>query len=50
MFFLITIPATVGYLLTVVPMWKYELDTKEHDKIIGVLNERRHEMAATETN
>jgi len=42
MFFLITIPAAVGYLLTVLPMWKYELDTDEHDRIIEELNQRRH--------
>jgi len=42
MFFLITIPAAIGYLLTVLPMWKYELDTQEHDKIIDELNKRRH--------
>ena len=42
MFFLITIPAAVGYLLTVLPMWKYELDTPEHDRIMEELNQRRH--------
>jgi len=42
MFFLITIPAAAGYLLTVLPMWKYELDTGEHEKIIAELNQRRH--------
>jgi len=44
MFFLITIPAAVGYLLTVLPMWKYELDTDEHNKIMEELNARRHAM------
>jgi len=42
MFFLITIPAAVGYLLTVLPMWKYELDTPEHNRIMEELNQRRH--------
>jgi len=42
MFFLITIPAALGYLLTVIPMWKYALDTDEHNRIIGELNQRRH--------
>jgi len=42
MFFLITVPAAVGYLLTVIPMRKYELDTDEHNRIIEELNKRRH--------
>ncbi|MCL2301430.1 MAG: MFS transporter [Firmicutes bacterium] len=42
MFFLITIPAAAGYLLTVLPMRKYELDTQEHDRIMEELNQRRH--------
>jgi len=42
LFFLIAIPAAAGYLLTVIPMWKYTLDTHEHNRIIEELNKRRH--------
>ncbi|MCL2494530.1 MAG: glycoside-pentoside-hexuronide (GPH):cation symporter [Oscillospiraceae bacterium] len=46
MFFLITIPAAIGFILTILPMWKYELDTEEHDRIMAELNERRHGVEA----
>jgi Na+/melibiose symporter-like transporter len=34
MFFLVTVPAAVGFLLTVLPMRKYELDTDQHAGIM----------------
>ena len=48
LFFLIAIPAAIGYLLTVIPMWKYSLDTDEHNRIIEELNKRRHENQEAE--
>ncbi len=42
LFLLITLPAAAGYLLSVIPMWNYALDTKEHNKILQELNKRRH--------
>jgi len=42
LFLLITLPAAVGYLLSVIPMWNYALDTNEHNRILEELNKRRH--------
>ena len=43
LFFLVSIPPAVGYFLSVIPTWKYALDTDEHKRILVELNNRRHE-------
>ncbi|MBR5438498.1 MAG: MFS transporter, partial [Clostridia bacterium] len=42
MFFLITIPAFVSSLLSVIPMKNYEIDNKEYARILGELNAKRN--------
>lgn len=42
LFFLISIPAAISCILTVIPTWKYSLDDDVHKKIIDELNRRRH--------
>ena len=43
MFFLVSIPPAIGMILSVIPMFKYELTDKEHSKILDELNARRIE-------
>lgn len=43
LFFLISIPPAIGCLLAVIPTWKYALDDDEHNRILEILNKRRHE-------
>ena len=43
LFFLVSIPPAIGYLLSVIPTWKYALDSGEHKKILEELNRRRQE-------
>jgi len=43
LFFLVSVPVAVGHFLSVIPTWKYALDTDEHKKILEELNQRRHE-------
>lgn len=42
MFFLISVPAAVTCLLSVIPMWKYEISNDSHKKMLAELNERRN--------
>ena len=42
LFFLVTIPPAIGGLLSVIPTWRYALRDAEHRRILGELNERRH--------
>ncbi len=42
LFFIVSIPPAIGCILSVLPTWKYALDDKEHARILGILNERRH--------
>ena len=42
MFFLITIPAFVSSLISVIPMSKYEITAKEYSRILSELNEKRN--------
>ncbi|MCL2508140.1 MAG: MFS transporter [Oscillospiraceae bacterium] len=42
LFFLVSIPPAVGCLLTALSMIRYALTDKEHKRILGELNERRH--------
>lgn len=41
LFFIISIPPAIGCILSVLPTWKYALDDKEHERILGILLERR---------
>lgn len=41
LFLIISLPPAVGCLLSVIPTWKYALDDKEHERILGVLVDRR---------
>jgi len=43
LFFLVSIPPAIGGILAVIPTWKYALSDKEHTRILGELNERRHQ-------
>lgn len=42
MFFLVSIPPTIGFLLSVLPMRKYEITNAEQTKILNSLNEKRN--------
>ncbi len=42
-FLIVSIPPEMGSILTVLPTCKYELNDDEHTKIMGILNERRHQ-------
>ncbi len=42
MFFLITIPAAITCLISVIPMRKYEITNESHQKILAELNEKRN--------
>ena len=44
--FLVSIPPAIGGLLSVIPTWNYALPNKEHERILGVLNQRRHTQEA----
>ena len=44
MFFCCSIPTMIGMLLSVIPTWKYALSDKEHTRILGELNARRHQQ------
>jgi sugar (glycoside-pentoside-hexuronide) transporter len=48
LFFLVSIPPAIGCILGVLPTLKYELNDKEHAKIITILNERRHKKEVVE--
>lgn len=43
LFFLVTIPPAIGFLLSVIPTWHYCLSDEEHEKILLELNKRRSE-------
>lgn len=43
LFFLVTIPPAVGFLLSVIPTWHYCLSNEEHEKILLELSRRRGE-------
>ena len=43
LFFIVSIPPAIGCLLGVFPTWKYPFTDKEHEKMLEVLNKRRHE-------
>ena len=45
MFFLITIPAAITCLISVIPMRKYEITNESHQKILTELNEKRNAAA-----
>ncbi len=45
MFFLITIPAAITCLISVIPMRKYEITNESHKKILTELNEKRNAAA-----
>ncbi len=44
MWFLISIPPAIGMLLAIIPTIKYELNQKEHDRILDALVERHREI------
>ncbi|MCL2106615.1 MAG: MFS transporter [Oscillospiraceae bacterium] len=44
LFFLVSVPPAIGYLLSVIPTWNYALDTDEHRRILEELNQRRREQ------
>jgi sugar (glycoside-pentoside-hexuronide) transporter len=48
LFFLVSIPPAIGCILSVIPTWKYALDDDEHKRILGILNERRHQKTLDE--
>lgn len=41
MFFLVSIPPAIGMILSIIPMLKYELNDKEHSRILNELNAKR---------
>ena len=41
MFFLVSIPPAIGIILSIIPMLKYELNDKEHSRILDELNAKR---------
>lgn len=41
MFFLVSIPPAIGMILSIIPMLKYELNDKEHSRILDELNAKR---------
>ena len=43
LFFIVSIPAAIGCLLSIIPTWKYALDDDEHQRILNVLAERRRQ-------
>jgi len=46
LFFIVSIPPAIGSILSVIPTWHYCLDDKEHERILGELNARRHAAEA----
>ncbi|MGN0467141.1 MAG: MFS transporter, partial [Acutalibacteraceae bacterium] len=46
MFFLISIPPAIGFILSVLPMRNYEISNQEHTEILDKLNEKRNKEAA----
>ena len=42
MFFLVSIPPTIGFLLSVIPMKNYEITNEEQTNILNSLNEKRN--------
>lgn len=46
MFFLIAIPPAIGCILSAIPTWKYALPNTEHNRILAVLNEKRHKNSS----
>lgn len=44
MFFLCSIPCAIGMLLSIIPMMKYKLTDKEHERILAILVVRRAEQ------
>lgn len=42
MFFLISVPAAVSCLISVIPMRKYEISNKEHSRLLSELNAKRN--------
>lgn len=45
MFFLVSIPPAIGMILSIIPMLKYELNDKEHTRILDELNAKRLALA-----
>jgi len=45
LFFIVSIPPAIGSILSVIPTWHYCLDEKEHERILGELNAKRHAQA-----
>ena len=43
LFLVISIPAAIGCLLSVIPTWKYALDDKEHARILSLLIQKRRD-------
>lgn len=48
MFFLVSIPPAIGFLLSVIPMKNYEITNDEHKKILDSLNEKRNAQKESE--
>ncbi|MCL2494201.1 MAG: MFS transporter [Oscillospiraceae bacterium] len=48
LFFLVSVPPAIGYLISVLPTWRYALDTAEHKRILEELNARRGARGAEE--
>ncbi len=46
MFFLITVPAAVSCLISVLPMHKYEITNESHKKLLDELNTKRNEKVS----
>lgn len=43
MFFIVSVPAAIGMLLSAIPTWKYALTDDEHSRMLGELIEKRKE-------
>jgi len=50
LFFLVSVPPAIGYLISVLPTWRYALDTAEHKRILEELNARRGARGAQEVS
>ena len=48
MWFILTIPAAIAYAIAIIPTIKYEISTREHQKMLDSLVERHSQMNAEE--
>ena len=50
MWFILTVPAAIAYAIAIIPTIKYEISTKEHQKMLDALVEKHSKMNAEEKN